>query len=150
MSTDNSTTNSIFIDYDNLFSWKCCENDIEYHIETVINGNLVNCFCCKAHMARTFHKLAKILNNSKYYIINTSLTVRNNSKDKFYSLHFGDLQFGPETEQQYNKRMFDEFRVEMDRIGGDINPINSTEYELLNNNLHLIFCPELEIPIKFD
>ena len=121
-----------------LFEWKCCENYIGYKVETVINGQLVNCYCCDNHLDRTYNKLIGVINKCKYPIINTLLTIQNR-QNQYLAIHFGDVQFGPQTEHEHYEQQYKQFCVEMDRIGSLHIP-GSMQYELLNNNLHDSNC----------
>jgi len=122
------------------FNWCCCNNSISFKIQSnLYNSIVLDCYCCNLHLSKTLDKLVDHYARVDYPLVNTQITVDSLTNDEKYVIHTGNVLFGPDTEDKHNKKLFDEFRIEMDRIDC-LHPVDSIGYKLLNNSFHDIMC----------
>jgi len=73
--------------------------------------------CCHYHITKTIQDMLASSNFNSTYVVNTHITVIDDKNNEIKQLHFANVSFGPETESDNEKRNFEEFSIEMDRIG---------------------------------
>ena len=109
----------------NNYGWEQCGNGEDFIVETMINDTVLYTPCCHYHLTGSIRSLMLNTNTYQYYnrVVNTQICVidkYNNKKE----IHFGNVTFGPETESDYNKKNYEDFCLEMDRIGSIYLPDN--------------------------
>lgn len=105
------------------YSWSMCNNKHDFVVKSFVNHTIIYNYCCHYHLSHTIDSMLMYENNNKS-LINTYILIKDVHNNKKTILHFGNVTFGPETESDYNKKNYEDFCLEMDRIGSIYLPDN--------------------------